>query len=343
MKKILIACVSVLAIISIVLILQISSLVISNNDIEGKPINLIVDNWAGYMPLYVAYENGFFEEEGVLVKFDILTSSQSIGEEIMKKDSVYDGYPGVYPQILGNGEIDFDSKAVYAFDYSYGGDVIIANPSIKSISDLKGKKVGVVFLNSFSHRFLINLLEKNNLTEDDVEIIEVSAYDLLDALESGKVDAGHTWDPVKFEAVEAGYNIIGSSKETPGLITDILAIKNNIIEERPEDVQKIVNALIKAYDFIEKNEDEAYSLMSNKTGVSLHDLAEASKGIKIFSPEENLATLTDSGNSLSLYKTSEYISDFMLEHKQRNRSFSADELINSSFVENALKTKSICS
>ena len=300
-----------------------------------EPIYLIVDTWAGYIPLYIAYENGFFEDEGVAVNFDILLDSELIGEEVIKEDSPYDGYPGVYPPYSINGAVDFDSRVVYVFDYSYGGDVIVASPDINSILELKGKKVGVAFLNGFSHRFLVYLLEKNNLTESDVEIVEVPAYEILNALESGKIDAGHTWEPIKTKAIESGYNLIASSKETPGLIVDVLVIKNDVIKNREEDIQGIVNALVRAYNFIEENKDEAYSLMSNRTGVPLPDLIGVSRGIKLLNLEENKLALSDSSNNISLFKVSKFISKFMLDHGNVDEEFFAEDLIDSRFILNA--------
>ena len=303
-----------------------------HEEISKDPIYLLVDDWAGYIPLYVAYENGFFEDEGVLVKFDILQDTAEIGEVIELENSSYDGYPAVYPQVLGSGNIDFNSSVVYVFDYSYGGDVIIGNPSIRSIKDLRGKKVGVCFLNGFSRMFLISLLEKNGLREEDVEFVEVPAYDVLDALKEGRIDAGHTWDPIKSEAIKAGYNLIASSKETPGLIIDVLAMKKSVIREREKDVQKIVNALRRAYRFIKENRKESYSLMANRTGVSFDDLVNVCKGIKLVSPEENILALTDSGDTISLYSTSKDISDFMVKHNQLDKGFSTEDLVDSRFV-----------
>jgi NitT/TauT family transport system substrate-binding protein len=232
-----------------------------------------------------------------------------------------------------SGDIDFDSSAVYVFDYSYGGDVVIGDSSIESIKDLKGKKIGIIALDSFSHRFLISLLEKNGLSEDDVEFIEVSAYDVLDALREGEIDAGHTWDPIKNEAIDAGYNLIASSKETPGLIVDVLVMKKSVIREREQDIQGVVSALERAYEFIKENKKESYSLMANRTGVSLADLAGVCKGIKLVSPEENILALTDSDSNISLYSTSEDISDFMIKRGQLNKGFSAEDLVDSRFVE----------
>lgn len=304
---------------------------------ESEPITLLVDTWPGYIPLYVAYENGFFEEEGVLVKFDILSDSLQVGEEMYLFDSIYQGYPAAYPQAHDGGKINFNTKAVYIFDYSYGGDVIVANSSIESISELKGKNLGIVSLNSFSHVFWVYLLEKNNVSEEEINFVEVGAYDVLDALNAGEIDAGHTWEPIKTAAVEEGYRVLATSKDAPGLIVDVLAIDEKIIENRPKDVQKIVNALLKSYEFIRENSDEAYSLMSNKTGVSLNDLIGMSAGIKLLSLEENYFAMTDFSQDSSLPAVSHFISDFMLEHNQINESFSYEELVDSQFIEKAYR------
>ena len=61
-------------------------------------------------------------------------------------------------------------------DYSNGNDMIVGAPSINSITDLKGKKVGVE-LGFVDHLLLLNGLEKAGMTESDVELVNVPTND----------------------------------------------------------------------------------------------------------------------------------------------------------------------
>lgn len=66
--------------------------------------------------------------------------------------------------------------------------VVPKGSSIKSVSDLKGKKVAFV-KNTTAHYFLLKMLEEAGLTWSDISPVELTTADGLSALISGKVDA----------------------------------------------------------------------------------------------------------------------------------------------------------
>jgi len=85
----------------------------------------------------------------------------------------FDGMIPVYSDLIYRNSQGVDSRVVYAIDLSNTGDVIIGNINNSSnnttLADVKGKKISVEGINSFSHLFVLKALEKVGLGEGDVD------------------------------------------------------------------------------------------------------------------------------------------------------------------------------
>ena len=126
-------------------------------------------------------------------------------------------------------------------DYSNGNDMIVGAPSINSITDLKGKKVGVE-LGFVDHLLLLNGLEKAGMTESDVELVNVPTNETPQVLASGQVDAIGAWQPNSGPALQLvpGSKPIYTSADEPGLIYDVLAVSPSSFTA-PKHERKKVN------------------------------------------------------------------------------------------------------
>lgn len=73
------------------------------------------------------------------------------------------------------------------------GLVVKADSEVKSVADLKGKKVAVA-KGSNAHYFLIQALAKAGLTLSDIEVVYLAPADARAALEHGDIAARSIWD-----------------------------------------------------------------------------------------------------------------------------------------------------
>lgn len=90
--------------------------------------------------------------------------------------------------------------------------VIPAGSPIKSITDLKGKKVAFV-KNTTAHYFLLKLLEEAGLTWNDIEAVELTTADGLSPLISGKVDALASYGNAIISAHQNQATTLASAKD----------------------------------------------------------------------------------------------------------------------------------
>ena len=260
---------------------------------SGGPIVIGYSAWPGWFPWKVAEEQGFFEEAGVEVELkwfdDYLASltALSAGQLDGNSQTLNDTLVGV--------SAGDDQVVVLVNDNSAGNDAIIVDASINSIEDLAGKTIaaepGVV-----DHFLLLQGLDSVGLTEDDIDFQGVPTPDAAAAFSSGEFDATGVFAPFTLQALEReGSKVLFDSADFPGTIPDFLVLDGQLVDERPEDVQKIVDAWYLTTEWIEANPDEATAIMAEQAGVTPEEYASFAGGTNIFTAEEALASLTGDG------------------------------------------------
>ena len=208
---------------------------------EKKPIKIGISVWQGYAHAFIAQEKGFFGKNNVSVE---LVFKKGVEESIeLYKSGEVDGVFNVFADMILINSKGIPTKVVYVPSYSESGDVIIGKPEFNSIADLKGKTVSFQGVNTFSNLFVLKALEKAEIKESDVQFHDVPGMDVFNEMEAGKIDGGHTWEPITSQSLNKGYKILCKASDTPGIITDVLAFNAKVIEERPDDIQHIVKSL----------------------------------------------------------------------------------------------------
>ncbi|HEY0288030.1 MAG TPA: ABC transporter substrate-binding protein [Pseudomonas sp.] len=93
-----------------------------------------------------------------------------------------------------------------------GVAIVVAKDSpIKTVADLKGKKVAI-WKGSFSQQLMLTALDKAGVPRDAVEYRYLSALDSSHALDGGSVDAIATWDPYVTQQERQGSRVIATAK-----------------------------------------------------------------------------------------------------------------------------------
>ena len=88
------------------------------------------------------------------------------------------------------------------------------------------------------------------------------------AFAAGQVDAVGAFPPYTGTAMKLeGARVIASSKEYPGAIPDLLTLSGDLIKERPDDVQKIVQTWWEVREFMAKNPEKSEAIMAKRAGI----------------------------------------------------------------------------
>ncbi len=131
---------------------------------------------------------------------------------------------------------------IVPIDYSIGADEIVADNSIKTIADLKGKQVAYPFSTCDNLRE-VYALKQVGMTEADIQGVDTTPEIVPPALAAGAI-AGATYQPNVSLALKLGegkrYKVLYTSKEAPGLITDVLYFKGDFIQSNPDEAFAII-------------------------------------------------------------------------------------------------------
>lgn len=189
----------------------------------------------------------FYTEYGIQVEFiiidDFLSSRKAF--EANEVDLLWCTVDALPTEMGRNGTMIMDNpKIIFQADWSRGGDAIVVDASISSMSDLKGKSVAVAE-GTPSHSFLINLLKSNGMSLSDVNVKSVpNAIDAANMFKQGAVDAAVVWSPDDIDCVKKvpGSKILASTKEATHIIADCFIAKEDCINNNKEKLQKFYDA-----------------------------------------------------------------------------------------------------
>lgn len=299
---------------------------------EERPIRIALNMWPGYAYTFIAREKGFFKKN--YVEVDLVLRKNITESTRLFKNKEVDGVFSVFPDVIKFNAEGILSKIVYIADRSNEGDVIIGRPELNSLTDLKGKTISFEGVNTFSHLFVVMALESAGLKETDVLFENVPAMDVLTALEDGRIDAGHTWEPVTTHALANGSKVLARAEDIPNIIMDVLAFHEKVIEERPDDIQQIVKSLFEARDFVFSNMDKSIEIMARNVGISLDEMKRGINGACLLDLNENIKAMEDSNSKDSLYTLGKYIIDFYFNRGQLSQVPGIDNIIELKFVNN---------
>ena len=296
-------------------------------ELKRPPLKIPSGYFVGEYPGIIAQEKGFFKAQGVDVELIVHKGYIQL-EQANFNAGKYDGISLALGSFIILSATNSDIQGVMLIDESTGADVVVAQSQIKTIADLKGKKLGAN-LGSFSEVFVTEMLKTANLTSDNVNLVKSEASEIPQRLKNNLIQAGHTWEPHLDEAIKLGGHILFSSKQTPGFILDMIVFRGETIRDRPEDIRAFVRGWLQAITYWKANVQEGNAIISKALkiprntisleGVNLTDLG---KNQKFF----------QSSNPNSIYKTAKIYADFFIRSGNMTRIPELKSLFNSSFL-----------
>ncbi len=295
-----------------------------------EPLRIGINAWPGYEFLYLAQEKGFYQDLGVavkLVEFNSLADARRAYER-----GQIDGLGTSVIDVLQSREQSTRApQVVQVIDYSNGADVIIAKSSVKNGAALRGKKIGVE-LGSLGTYVLARGLEKFGLTLADVQLISMDQISMEEAINNGSLDAIVTYPPKSINIISQGKATkIFDTAEIPGEVVDVIAIDDQVIQQRSVEVSNFLKAYQKALHFTEQNPIEAYHIMAAREGISADEFRAALQaGMHVVTQAEQGEFFKAGGKLASVIDTSDRILRQSLQIKGPDR---REGIVNALFVE----------
>lgn len=210
-----------------------------------------------FFPMYVARDMGIFRSEGLLVE-----------EIVMGIDVAISGLvAGELGYVTGTGSATRAAvtgvpvKAVmFTFDKMIF--TLHVSPTIKSIADLRGRRVAVNRPMSTDTVFARAALERAGVDPSTVSLSSMVATSTrLAALKSGAVEAAVLAPPFDALAAKEGYRIVAKASDVLDVPWSGLATTTQRLTEKPGEVKAMIRALLKAVQFIQQNREGSIALI----------------------------------------------------------------------------------
>jgi len=178
-------------------------------------------------------------------------------------DMAYVGAPPVY-QWFARG---LDSRILAKVNYGQAAVITNADSSIKTVADLRGKKLAGVSKGSGMDVLLRGYVLKENAKlepDRDVAIIAMPPGNMNAALERNVVDAAFTWEPFVSQALLRGNSrlLLDVNKALPGYPWYVVMALQKTLQERPDDVVKVLRAHRRAIAFLQQHPDESNRIIA---------------------------------------------------------------------------------
>jgi NitT/TauT family transport system substrate-binding protein len=259
--------------------------------VEPGVFKLAVSPWLGYGMWYIAQEKGFFKANGLegveLINF---VEDKDMGAAVAAGQ--LDGDNESIQQLLAKVQAGIPIKGVLLLDASTKADAILVNDQVKSVGDLKGKQVA--FERGSTSDLLLNyVLEKNGMTIDDVSVLPMPAANAGTAIISGTVPAAVTYEPYisAAKAADKTIKVLAEAGEAPGLISDVLAIPDDVLKNKPGQVQAILKSWDQALEYYRAHTEEGRAIIAKGVGAAPADLVTAFDGVHYYSVSESQEAL----------------------------------------------------
>src|SRR5687767_8750859 len=264
----------------------------------NRPLVVGINTWAGHAP-GVVFNGGmdpnaasnYKKRFGMDVKFVLLEDPAA------KLAAFRSGQVDIMWNTVDNwareasilAEQNQQAKSIIMQDWSRGGDGIASLASIKSVEDLKGRKIACTQFTP-SHFLLLYLLSQSGMTPDERAATEKNIIFTTDApaaaaaFKAKQVDAAVTWEPDLSSAVEARgaeAHVLVSTQAATNIIADTLIARQDLIDKAPETVRDFVHGWLDGIEMIKSNPNPSYEVVARALKLDADTVSGMLSGLKL--------------------------------------------------------------
>ncbi len=207
-----------------------------------------------------AVQQKLFEKEGISAELTIYRGGAETFEAMAAgaADVILDATSlaaagrkkGVMSKVVANAAMGY-----------YGWQLMVLAKSTAEVKDLNGKKVAITSAGSGSDLLALWTIQDKKI---DFTRVPVGGGGLVPNLLAGNVDAAVVYSPLSFQIAKSGEarTILDYSKEVPPNLAAGWIALDKYAQEKPQMVQKTLNALYGALQFMRGNKDTTVKLIS---------------------------------------------------------------------------------
>jgi NitT/TauT family transport system substrate-binding protein len=225
-----------------------------------------------YLPFYAAKDQGYYRDEGLDVEFILMPASLA-STAVLTGDIDYNG------AVTGVVAAAVKGQPIRAVIFTMRSPVqgLMAKPEIKSLQQLKGKKIGVSSPGSTTDITTRYILKRQNfeLARDYSVVYVATEPGRLAALDAGVLDAAMLSVPENILARQKGFNELAVPADFIEFPQNGFGTSIKKIKENPDEVQRMVRATLRGLVFVadKRNKDTALDIIAKHWGVKNRAMA----------------------------------------------------------------------
>lgn len=225
------------------------------------------------MPIYVAKALGLLEpiEKKHNIKIEFRSFASGAPEnQAMAAGELQMASAGMGPAVIAAARLPATLVAITILEQT--AIIVPHDSTVKGIADLKGKRVAFPGEGTQQYPLLLKALADAGLKVTDIQLFKTEGSQVPTLLQNKSVDAGITWDPHVSNALAAGHSkvLLKAEKILPILQGHYVGngeyVHNDFLKKRPDVVQDLVTANVKAIDFILKDPKAAAKMWAREIG-----------------------------------------------------------------------------
>ncbi|MFJ8358247.1 ABC transporter substrate-binding protein [Streptomyces sp. NPDC093984] len=225
----------------------------------------------------VGVQKGFFQKAlgATQAKYQIFNAGPS-EIEALNSGSIDIGWIGPSPAINGYTKSDGKSLRIIGGSASGGVKLVVDPKKIKSLADVKGKKIATPQLGNTQDVAFLNWIAEQGWKVDaqsgkgDVSVVRTDNKVTPDAFKSGSIDGAWVPEPTASKLVaEGGKVLLDESSLWPDkkfVITNII-VSQKFLKEHPKAVEAVLKASVETNKWIKANPDAAKAAANQQLAV----------------------------------------------------------------------------
>lgn len=234
--------------------------------------NIAVGNYgssANGMPFAVALAKGYFQQEGANVTGIIASEGGGTSVRNAMAGVAYgEANPGAIAVAIQQGaDIKIVSDNVLTIaEFAW---MVKKDSPIKTLKDLKGKKIGYTNPRSTSQALAVLLLEKAGYKPEDAELVKTGGFGpMLAALELDQIDVAAVTEPL-WSKVKDKYRVLVTGAEALPPLDNVVGMTTaEAARTRGDFIRAVIRARRRAVEFMIANPDEAGDIVAKPFNIT---------------------------------------------------------------------------
>ena len=270
------------------------------------PMRIGMNVWPGYEPLFLARHGGSLSEGDFrLVE---LSNNSDVGRAF--RNGTLEAACLTLDEVFYTAQDGMDPVILVVMDESRGADVVLARPEIKSLAELRGKRIAVE-VGALGAYMLTRSLQQAGLTTKDVTPVYLPIDKHLSAYQDGQVDAVVTFDPVRTKLLALGAVDLFNSSMIPGEVVDVLVVRRDYLEKHPDRGVALRQAWFAALEEIRRSPHDAAKFMAVREQLTGEEFEASLHGLHL--PDQAESRVLLGGNEPKLLASAERLKTVMRE------------------------------